>query len=194
MNNLYVFVEKEKCDNCTKYGMKLSEYSNKVITSETLEKKGIMAYLSPKDSEFYLNSDYACLRINSSNLSVYIYNKMFENTEFIDNFIVKQPDYTVGLYEEPIALITSTILPENISLYNKTLDVPLIVEDSKEFYYKKSILELMENENFSNYEIYQVLLLIGEQKGFLNTTKCSNNLKVYIDKTSNKKYTRKGNF
>lgn len=194
MNNLYVFVENEKCEDCIKYGMKLSEYSNKIISSGDLQKKGIQAFLSPKDSELYLNTNYSCLRVNSNSSNIFIYNKIFENTEILNEFIVKQDDYTIGDYEEPIALITSTILPENISLYNKTLDVPLIVEDSKEFYYKKSILDLMEGELFTNYEIYQVLLLIGEQKGFLKATKCNENLKLYIDKKRNKKYTRKGSF
>ena len=194
MNNLYVFVENNKCDDCVKYGMKLSEYSNKIISSGDLQKKGVQAYLSPKDSELYLNTNYSCLRIESSSLNVFIYNKVFENTNLLDEFVVKQDKYTIGDFEEPVALITSTILPENISLYNKTLDVPLIVEDSKEFYYKKSILDLMESDLFTNYEIYQVLLLIGEQKGFLKASKCSDNLKVYVDKKRDKKYTRKGSF
>lgn len=194
MNNLYVFVEKEKCEDCIKYGMKLSEFTNKLLVTGNSEKKGILAYLSPKDSDLFFNDNYSCLRVNSDILNVYIYNKIFENTDMMEEYITKQSKYVLGTYEEPMALISSTILPENISLYNKTLDVPLIIENSKEFYYKKSILELMENEAFSNYEIYQVLLLIAEQKGFLKAEKCSENLKVYIDKKRDKKYTRKGNF
>ncbi len=194
MNNLYVFVEKEKCDDCVKYGMKLSEYSNKIISCEDIDRKGIQAFLSPKDSNLYLNPNYCCLRINVNLLNVYIYNQALENTDMIKKFIVKLSDYVLGSFEDPIALITSTILPENISIYNETLDVPLIIENSKEFYYKKSILELIENEDFSNYEIYQVLLLLGEKKQALNIKKCSDNLRIYVDSKHNKQYTRKGNF
>ena len=150
--------------------------------------------MSPKDSNLYLNPNYCCLRINVNLLNVYIYNQALENTDMIKKFIVKLSDYVLGSFEDPIALITSTILPENISIYNETLDVPLIIENSKEFYYKKSILELIENEDFSNYEIYQVLLLLGEKKQALNIKKCSDNLRIYVDSKHNKQYTRKGNF
>lgn len=99
----------------------------------------------------------------------------------------------MGDYEEPLALITSTILPENIYLYNKDMDVPLIIENSKNFFYENSINELLNTNKFSNYELYQILLILGEQKKML-TSNSEGNIKTYKDKINGKLYTKKSNF
>ena len=99
----------------------------------------------------------------------------------------------MGDYEEPLALITSTILPENIYLYNKDMDVPLIIENSKNFFYENSINELLNTNKFSNYELYQILLILGEQKKML-TSNSEGHIKTYKDKINGKLYTKKSNF
>lgn len=193
MKYLYVYIENEKVNNAIKYGMKLSEYSNKILDASN-EKKGILAYLTPRDSEKYSNDNFTCLKINTSNLHIYVYNQIFENTDNLNTFICEYSKYIVGSYEEPIALICSTILPENIEIYNKILDIPNIIETSKDFYYQKAINEMLENEYFSNYELYQMLLILGKQKKLFDITDITDKVKIYTNKLNNKKYTKKNNF
>ena len=45
---------------------------------------------------------------------------------------------------------------------------------------------------FSKYELYQMLLILGDQKKALNAEKYQN-VKVYIDQVSGKKYTKRSN-
>ena len=194
MKNLYVYIENNKLDDVIKYGIKLSEFSNKILKiSNTQTKSGIIAYLTPKDSETYYDNNYTCVRILTGDINYIIYNKLCENTDVISNFICNPDDYTLGDYEEPVALIYSTILPENISIYNKLMDIPIIIENSKEYYYEKAVNDMLEYEKFTKYELYQMLLILGNQKRIFDITYNENGIRVYQDKKDNKFYTKKGN-
>lgn len=194
MENLYIYVQKENIDNISKYGMKLSEYANKILSISNTEKKGIISFLSPKDTPLYFDEDYICLRINTKNLNIIIYNNICENTSFFNQFICKFEDYSLGNYEDPVALICSSILPENIFIYNKIIDLPLIVENSKDYYYEKSINYMIENNKFTKFELYQMLLILGEQKKIFDSETTGEKLKIYKDRVSGKKYTKKSSF
>ena len=54
------------------------------------------------------------------------------------------------------------------------------------------INEILETDMFSKYELYQTLLILGDQKKVLNVEK-HQNIKIYTDPISNKKYTKKSN-
>lgn len=192
MQDLYIYVDKNKLDDCLKYGIKLSEFGNKVLKLSDVSKRGIQAFLSPKDSEMYLSDEYSCIRVVSKNLTAIVFNKICENTSLIDNFICNIEDYKIGNYELPEAIICSSILPENLQLYNKILDKPLLVQNSREFYYEKCINEIMETDMFSKYELYQTLLILGDQKKVFNVSK-ENNVKMYTDSISGKQYTKRSN-
>ena len=119
MKNLYLFVPNENVDNYIKYGIKLSQNANKVVTYERAEKKGIISYLSPMDSEKYYDNNFTCLKINISKLNILIYNETALDLTNNKDFICNIKDYIYGNYEEPRALICSTILPDHIFIYNK---------------------------------------------------------------------------
>lgn len=192
MDNLYVYIDNNKLDDVLKYGMKLSEFSNKVLNiSENQSKTGIIAYLTPKDSELYYDNNYTCIRILTKNIKYVIYNKLCENNSFFENFIEMQDEYKLGDFEEPIALIYSTILPENVFKYNKIMDIPILIENSKEYYYEKSVNNMLESGEFSNYELYQMLLILGNQKNIFNIKHNENGLRIYEDEKNKKYYTKK---
>lgn len=186
---LYIYIEKENISHVTKYGMKLSEYSNKVIN----KKNGISAYLSPMDSSKYLSEEYTCLRVTINGLNSYIYDKNCIGTQALRDFFTNAENYILGKFENPRAIICSTILPENMSIYNKVRDFPILIENSSSYYYENFILDMMQNGKFSLYEIYQMLLVYGEQKGIFNSKDISTKLKIYTDPKTNRKYTRRKN-
>lgn len=194
MKTIYLYVLNNKVDDYIKYGIKLSELSDKVINYDKSLKKGIVAYLSPKDSSLYYDNHYTCLKIKIDRLNVYIYNKTTINLAKDKDFFCKISEYKVGSFEEPEVLICSSILPENISVYNKIIDTPLLIDNSKEFYYKTAIYEMLDNDFFTNFEVYQLLLILGQKKGVLKVKEIDEKLKLYIDMKSNKKYTKKSNF
>lgn len=194
MKSLYIYIENTKLDNVIKYGIKLSEFSNKILNiSKDQIKSGIIGYLTPKDSELYYDTNYTCIRILTENINYIIYNKLCENIDFSYNFISNPDEYILGDYEEPVALIYSTILPENISIYNKLIDIPIIIENSKEYYYEKAINDMIEYEKFTKYELYQMLLILGNQKKIFDIKYNENGIRIYQDKKDNKFYTKRGN-
>mgnify|MGYP005780192525 CR=1 FL=1 len=191
MENLFIYVENEKVENCLKYGIKLSEFANKIISYNQIEKRGIIAFLTPKDSDLYDNSFFTCLRISTNNLNAIIYNQVYEHhQELLSKSVCSVQDYNLADYEDPVGIICSTILPENIFLYNKLLDLPLIVENSKEYYYDKHVNDFIENDQFTKYELYQILLLLGEQKNIFTSEKIDDHLKIYTDQINHKTYTK----
>lgn len=193
MQDIYIYINKDDVDTCLKYGIKLSEYSNKILKLKNIEKRGILAFLSPKDSDLYTDENYECIRVTTKDLSIIIYNKICEDTPLIDNFYCDISEYTIGDYELPEAIICSSILQENLSIYNKILDKPLLVQNSREFYYEKSINDILDSDKFSKYELYQTLLILGDQKRVFDVTK-NGDLKLYKDSINGKTYTKRSNF
>ena len=192
MQDLYIYVAKDVASDCLKYGIKLSEFENRVIQLSDSNKRGIQAFLSPKDSPLYLDENFECLRVKSKGLTAVVFNKICENTDLIDKFVTDIEKYKIGDYEIPEAIICSSILSDNLSLYNKIIDKPLLVQNSREFYYEKCINEIIETDMFSKYELYQTLLILGDQKGVLNVEK-HKNVKIYTDPISKKSYTKRSN-
>ncbi len=191
MKNVYIYIPKDKKSECLKYGIKLSEYTDKILVISKTSKKGIHAYLSPKDSEKYDNKHYVCIRIFTEGLTVFVYDKTFENTKYIKEKICKLEEYTLGDYEEPLLIICSSILPENIFLYNKEIDYPLIIENSKEYYYLKQINNIIDNNIISNEEIFNLLLSHAEKKKKLKCILDESKFKILEDHKKVKYFNKK---
>lgn len=189
MKNVFLYVKKTEYENLLKYGIKLSEYANIVIDLETSEKKGIISYLAPLDFESQNYDDFVCLKINAENLKIYVINKKLENTKLFKKNTIPLELYEIGKYEEPLAVICTTILPENISVYNKIIDSPNLIQNSKDFYYEKNVYDLIEDNTFSMQELYKALLILGERKNVFEKVIDENNSKVYINKNNKKIYT-----
>ena len=85
MQDLYIYVDKNIASDCLKYGIKLSEQENRVIELNSSTKRGIQAFLSPKDSPLYLNEEFECIRVLTKGLTAIVFNKICEGTELIDS-------------------------------------------------------------------------------------------------------------
>lgn len=194
MNKVYLYIENEYKEDCIKYGIKLSEYANKIINYNKSEKRVIIGFLSPKDSDLYYNPDFTCLTVRTDKLKVLIANNVVSSDNYSKTFITDISKYNLGDYEEPLAFICSSILPESITEYNKEKDYPILVQNSKDFYYQKAINNMLASNIFSNLEIYQLLLLLGEKKNIFRVTNVTDKLKIYHDLYANKDYTKKNNF
>ena len=66
------------------------------------------------------------------------------------------------------------------------------MQNSREFYYEKCINEIIDTEKISKYELYQTLLILGDQKKLYDVEKIEN-IKFYKVKISGKTYTKKSN-
>ena len=80
------------------------------------------------------------------------------------------------------------ILPHEY--YDENMLHGLLISEIKD--YEKCINEIMETDMFSKYELYQTLLILGDQKKVFNVSK-ENNVKMYTDSISGKQYTKRSN-
>jgi len=151
IRNVYLYVKKDKLIDCIKYGMKLSEYTNVSFYKGTSLKKGIIAYISPKDTNDYLNENYDILRIKTDELNIYVNNssivESYENIRFNFSEMCSLDNYVLGDFMNPKLIICSTILPEYIYKYNRIIDVPLLVDNSKELYLNRELEEINERKS-----------------------------------------------
>lgn len=153
IRNVYLYVKKDEVIKCIKYGMKLSEYSNVSFNNGVISKKGILAYISPKDSNKYFSDNYDILRVKTDELNIFVNNSsLVESTEgktFNYTEMCNLSDYKLGTFINPELVICSTILPEYIFKYNRIIDVPLLIDNSKELYLEKELEENNE-KNFND--------------------------------------------
>lgn len=187
MNYVYLYAKKEVNENYLKYGIKLSEVSDSIINVNGYDKKGIVCYLNPKDSSLYSSPNFICLKIMVSGLSCYVVNEALKGTNYYSETTKTLINYNSGDYEIPIAVVCSTILPENISVYNKVLDTPLLYDNSKDLYYEKNILDIIENNKTQKKDILKLLLESLSGIEILENDKKSS--RIYLDTKTNKKYT-----
>ena len=152
VKNIYLYVKKSNINKCIKYGIKLSEYADISFIKNTIFKKGILCFISPKDSEKYFDDNYDILRLKTDDLNIYVHNSSLVSKnidyEFDYNKMKELNKYILGDYINPELLLYSTVLPESIYKYNRIIDVPLLVDNSKEFYLSKEMET--ENENLNN--------------------------------------------
>jgi len=150
IRNVYLYVRKDKLIDCIKYGMKLTEYTNISFYKGFSQKNGVLAYISPKDSDKYFNENYDILRIKTDELNIYVNNSTIvescENITYDFSKMCNLDNYKLGEFINPKLIICSTILPEYIYKYNRIIDVPLLVDNSKEFYLSKEVEEKNEEE------------------------------------------------
>ncbi|MBR1883516.1 MAG: hypothetical protein IJ809_00960 [Clostridia bacterium] len=149
IRNVYVFIDKDKVDYCLKYGIKISMFYNAEEKIMGLKKKGIKAYLSPKDCDKYNDEGYEILRVKLNSEKAYVVNE--QNSDFC-----KIDKYNFGDFILPEVIITTSVAPEDVFVYNKILDVPLIVQNSKEFYLSR--IEEEKNEIESSKYTFNDLL------------------------------------
>lgn len=138
IRNVYLYVRKNEIKDCIKYGMKLSEYSNITFNNGMLSKRGILAYIAPKDSSKYNSDNYDILRVKTDGLVTYVNNSCIVESGEEKNFKFSEmcslSDYRLGKFINPEVVICSSILPENIFKYNRIIDVPLLIDNSRELY------------------------------------------------------------
>lgn len=150
---IYRFVLKEKVNDLLKYGIRLSTQFDKEVNIKGDIKPCITGLLNPKDNEYKFNSDeYVGVKIDIAPN----YCKVIDLAQKSDSpIIIELEDYKFGTFKLPEVLITSSILPERISILNKDIDTPVLYNNSTELYYSCRVSEML--DEMSPEETYLVL-------------------------------------
>src|SRR5690554_2007857 len=147
---VYHHVKNELVQDAVRFGMKLSDFADKSIKTTEGVKSVILAYISPADDkEKFENEEYTALALSVNMDKTYIiegaYMRM-DNVYALSSSLVRASEYNLGLYREPLALITTSLFSENVKVLDKYMDVPIIVENSVELYLKNNLAELEETD------------------------------------------------
>lgn len=156
MATIYFYVKSSKLNETLRYGIKLSQNFSHIIPIKNIEKKCMVGLLNPKDDIDKFNSDdYVCLKLNLYLEQCYIINDVSLVIPPKEYEIINIKDYKYGEFESPRVLFSCSILPEEITILNKTIDEPLLFDNSKDLFYEIKIAQMMDELTPS--EIYFAL-------------------------------------
>lgn len=176
MATIYFYVKSSKLNETLRYGIKLSENFSHRLPIKGLEKKCMVGLLNPKDDiNKFQSDDFVCLKLNLYPEQCFIINEVALVIPPKEYEIIGLKDYKYGDIESPRVLFTCSILPEEITLLNKTIDEPLLFDNSKDLYYQIKIAKMMDELEPS--EIYFALCEYIDYKESKALSNLENSLK-----------------
>lgn len=176
MATIYFYVNSSKLNETLRYGIKLSQNFLYNIPIKGVEKKCMVGLLNPKDEiHKFQSEEYVCLKLNLYPEQCYIINEVSLIIPPKEYEIINLKDYKYGEFESPRVLFSCSILPEEITLLNKTIDEPLLFDNSKDLYYQIKIEKIM--DELAPSEIYFALCEYVDYKESKALSNLENSLK-----------------
>ncbi|MEG2459612.1 MAG: hypothetical protein RSB87_00720 [Clostridia bacterium] len=189
MKYVYLFIKKDQQCDVVKYGIKLSDFCDSILTINNFTKKAMCCYLNPKDSPYYANEDYNGVKIIvKKDSNCFVVNNIFKDTPEYVNTTCSFFDYVEGTYEQPVVLITTSVVPEEIFSYNRIIDYPINMLTSAELYYSKTANDFILDGMVSSKTTLLSFLDFLYTEDLFDMVE-TDYAYIYIDKKSNKKYT-----
>ncbi|KNY27416.1 hypothetical protein [Pseudobacteroides cellulosolvens] len=193
---VYFYIRSELAESAVDCGLKLSEHYEKVVMIDGEEKKCISTLLNPKDDlDKYKSSEYKCLKFDLPSKLCYVADKYMhivgagskDAMEIYNRSITPLKDYIFGSFRLPECLVSSTIMPEQISILDKRLDSPILYDNSEELYIN-NIIESYKEEHgdFQDVLLYSFYSKLAEQKNFEMIVDGGNKIAIVVDKDKGK--------
>lgn len=145
MSSIYYYTKNNNLPIYLKYGIRLSKNFDKEINISGYKKPFLIGLLNPKDDLKKYNSDeYTCLKLDvfDNHCKVIDLSKIGNFDEVAD--FIPLEEYLFGTYKNPIVLIDTSVISDKISLYNKDRDVPLLFDNSEDFFYELEIKKMID--------------------------------------------------
>lgn len=201
MVEVYYYVPQDKVENSIECGLKLSEWYEKEVHIGHENKKCFCALLNPKDDmEKYKSSTFKCVKLElypryCHVADKYLYDMGLKHPEIMDLYkesIMPIENYTFGLYRLPECLVTTTVIPEQISLLDRRLDSPILFNSSEELYINNVIEDFKQEYDDLNDRLLYCFLKDRASKGELELIEEEGkNVVVFIDKKIGRAFTIK---
>lgn len=156
MSIIYYYTKKDNLPIYLKYGIRLSKNFDKEININGYKKPFLIGFLNPRDSEKYNNSkDYTCIKLDVLNNHCKVIDlSKKQNYDEVTAYIPLD-DYKFGTLKNPVVLIDTSIISDKISIYNKVMDIPLLYDNSEDFFYEVEIKKIL--DELSPKEAYELL-------------------------------------
>ena len=153
---IYYYTKKDNLPIYLKYGIRLSKNFDKEVNINGYKKPFLVGLLNPKDDINKYNSElYSCLKLDlfNTHCKVIDFNPLTNSNEIVD--YIPLEEYKFGTYKNPLVLIDTSIISDKISLYNKIMDIPLLYDNSEDFFYEVEINKMLNEKSLK--EIYELL-------------------------------------
>lgn len=197
---VYFYIPVEKTDDIVECGLKLSEWKDR--DQETPWSCGLQpcfcARLHPDDDKRSRDSAYQCIKINIPAQDCVIadgdlHNLSMDYPELKQKYIdtmVPLNNYLFGSFRNPECLIFKTILGEQISVYGKGLDDPILYENSETLYVNNLLERFNDRYSGINQVLLYSFLLAQSQSGLIEGLYSnSKELAYFFDKEANRHVT-----
>lgn len=157
MSIIYYYTKNDNLPIFLKYGIRLSKNFNKELNINGYIKPYLIGLLNPKDDiSKYNSTEFTCMKLDILDSHCKII-----DSSFIENYnsqpleYIPIEDYIFGTYKNPLVLIDSSIISDKISTYNKIMDIPLLFDNSEDFYYELKIKKII--DELPPKEVYELL-------------------------------------
>ena len=156
---VYFYIPAGQAENAVECGIKLSEWYSREVQIDGAMKKCITALLNPRDDyEKYVSPEYKCLRLEvqpkycyAADSLLYEVGKAYpEVMRLYWDSIVPIEKYVFGSYRLPEALVTGTIIGDDVSVSGKGLDTPVLYSNSQDIYFSNLLEDLKEEHDDLN--------------------------------------------
>lgn len=193
---VYFYIPAQKLGDVIDCGLKLSEWKDKIQATPWVAEPRpcLCALLHPQDDLRYRDASYQCIKLNvPADKCIVADGDLFqlsmEHPQIRDVYIqsmVPLQRYRFGIFRRPECLIFSTILAEQIRVYGKGLDEPILYQNS-ETLYVNSLLERYNDryENVNTAMLYSYLMLQKQSGRIDGFTSSEKRLAVFFDEEMN---------
>ncbi|HAA25195.1 MAG TPA: hypothetical protein DCE11_03615 [Ruminiclostridium sp.] len=193
---VYFYVPIDKLEDIIDCGLKLSEWKESYQSTpwNRVEKPCFSAFLHPLDDEKHKDRSYRCIKldIEAEYCAVYdsdlyrISNEFPELKEKFFKSMVPLNGYIFGSIRRPQCFVFTTVLSEQISLLGKSMDEPILYENSEILYVNNILQQLNDRYTEFNSVLLYSFLAAQEQNGVYRCYRSTNdNIAVFFDEGSN---------
>lgn len=191
----YYFVPASEAEEITECGLEIGRGEYFVPKFVWNGGKCFAARLHPGDyapEEF--SPERKCLKIDLSRVRAFIAEEAILYTDipeekkrqWFEESILPVDEYKLGTYRKPLCLITNTILPQAMEVYDSLIDEALLYENSEELYLGRLLSQAEDNPEFRELALRAYMdseAAKGKMQAFIQKDYC-----VYLDIQSRKPY------
>lgn len=154
---VYYYTKNENLPIFLKYGIRLSKNFDKELNINGYTKPFLIGMLNPKDDlEKYNSQKYTCLKLDIINDHLKIIDMSVINNYSGEQLSYSQINtYIFGTLKNPIVLIDTSVIADKISLYNKNIDIPILYDNSEDFFYELNVRKMIDELPIK--DVYELL-------------------------------------
>ncbi len=154
---VYFYVPKEQVEAVVECGLKLSAWCDRRVWIDGENRPCISALLNPRDdADKYNSKAFGCLKLELPAKHCWVADRrLFEigrtcpaAMELYRKSVIPLERYYFGTYRLPECLVTTTVLPHQISVLNKIMDSPVLFESSEQLYVNNIVEDLKEKRDY----------------------------------------------